>query len=228
MNLLSGKKPPFAILLLERSLQPIQGVYNIFIYTFPYVAVQRKENPDFTWLQCLMKVVKSGGDDDLDATSRRMSVRRQSINNRLRTSSIKRSLVRSLQCNRGDNLTLPSKISSVENLIVHSQKSRRNSMVQFNVDAVDADTVRDRPYAIAKRKSSISSFRSSMSDKGFHPIDEEENYNQNIETSMSQIGEVQPVAKTTTIENSEHNKGSLNDGNDKTILDDHKFVEEFP
>jgi hypothetical protein len=227
MNLLSGKKPPFAILLLERSLQPIQGVYNIFIYTFPYVAVQRKENPDFTWLQCFMKVIKSGGDDDLDATSRRMSVRRQSINNRLRTSSIKRSFVRSLQCNRGD-LTVPSKTSSVENLIVHSQKSRRNSMVQFNVDAVDADTVRDRPYAIAKRKSSISSFRSSMSDKGFHPIDEEENYNQNIETSMSQIGEVQPVAKTTTIENIEHNKGSLNDGNDKTILDDHKFVEEFP
>ena len=225
MILLSGKKPPFAILLLERSLQPIQGVFNILIYTSPHVAVQRKENPDFTWFHCFMKVVKNGGDDDLDATSRRMSVRRQSISNRLRTSSIKQSSMRSLQCNRGGLIVSP-KISSVENSIIHSQKSRRNSIVQFNEDAMHVDAA--RTYSISKRKSSISSFRSSISEKGFYPIDEEKNYDKNSETSMSQIGKVLPVVNTTTIENIEHNKGSLNDENDRTMLDERKFVEEFP
>ena len=141
---IAGRKPTFTILLLDRLFQPCQGVCNIFIYTSTYVKVYRENNPDLSWFQSFLNVIRKGGDDDMDvsarrsASTRRMSVRSlgQSHQSRRRSSLYARNVLLSSRSNRGD--TIPVHHSNVE---IIALKARRLSQVHFDVNCAKNEIV---------------------------------------------------------------------------------------
>lgn len=82
---LSGSKVPFAIIFLSRFFYPLQGLFNVLIYTYPHVMSHMKNNENTSWLKAFWEVVKSGGDSDQQGTGsakfarRRESLRKKSL-----------------------------------------------------------------------------------------------------------------------------------------------------
>ncbi len=70
MNMV-GMESPFIVKILSRLLQPLQGLFNILVFTRPHIKVCRQLNPQFTWFQAFCYVIKSGGDDDRNPNERR-------------------------------------------------------------------------------------------------------------------------------------------------------------
>ena len=66
----TGNTPPFWIYLTARLLSPLQGLFNIVVYTRPHVNTERKKNPNSSWFAAFKTVVASGGDDDEERTNR--------------------------------------------------------------------------------------------------------------------------------------------------------------
>ena len=60
----SGHHPPFALELLRSIFLPLQGLFNIIIYTYPHVMSRKRNNPEYSWLRTFWEVVQSGGDSD--------------------------------------------------------------------------------------------------------------------------------------------------------------------
>jgi hypothetical protein len=85
----AGYQPHYMLNLLSAFFLPLQGFFNLLIYTYPHVVSYRKSNPRSTYFQALLEVVKSGGDSDrnrrLRATGtmrlRRARRRRKSMRN---------------------------------------------------------------------------------------------------------------------------------------------------
>jgi len=68
----SQRKPiPFALLLLDRIFNPMQGLFNILVYCRPHVSSLRNHNLEYSWLKAFWLIVKSGGDNDSAGQSRR-------------------------------------------------------------------------------------------------------------------------------------------------------------
>lgn len=66
-----GGSGSFVVLFIAKTLQPLQGLLNIFVYTRPYVKKLRQGDITKTYLQAFIAVVLSGGDDDRDQAQRR-------------------------------------------------------------------------------------------------------------------------------------------------------------
>ena len=70
---------PFIIIFLPRFFFPLQGLFNVIVYTYPYVISYRRIHTDCNWFQAFWKVINSGGDSDQSrsgrATRRRSSLR---------------------------------------------------------------------------------------------------------------------------------------------------------
>ncbi len=73
----AGKEPPFWLQLLDRGLQPLQGVFNILVYASPHVKTMQQLNPGLSWFRAFLRVVRSGGDDDQSSKERRRRRRRK-------------------------------------------------------------------------------------------------------------------------------------------------------
>jgi len=74
----TGSQPPFTIILLSRFFSPMQGFFNVLIYTYPHVKSVRVVE-SCSYLKALYMVVKSGGDSDqiyVGKRDRRNSMRR--------------------------------------------------------------------------------------------------------------------------------------------------------
>ena len=73
--------PPFAIIFLSRFFIPLQGLFNVFIYTHSHVTSYRRNHSGVSWLKGLWEVIKSGGDSDQLRTraNRRESLRKQQL-----------------------------------------------------------------------------------------------------------------------------------------------------
>lgn len=69
----AGKEPPFYLQIIDRGLQPLQGVFNILVYTSPHVTTIRRVCPELNWFQAFFWVVMNGGDDDQANEERRSS-----------------------------------------------------------------------------------------------------------------------------------------------------------
>jgi hypothetical protein len=54
---------PFVIHVLARFFYPLQGVFNLLIYTYPHT-ISHTRNNRHTYMQALVLVIKSGGDSD--------------------------------------------------------------------------------------------------------------------------------------------------------------------
>jgi hypothetical protein len=55
---------PFIVIMLARILYPLQGFFNVVIYTYPHVVSCRRNHGDYSWLKAFWEVLKSGGDSD--------------------------------------------------------------------------------------------------------------------------------------------------------------------
>ena len=58
------QKGHVSIYVIARLFNPLQGFFNVIIYTHPHVIKERKKNPALSWFQAFRTVVASGGDDD--------------------------------------------------------------------------------------------------------------------------------------------------------------------
>ena len=74
---------PFIIILLARFFFPLQGFFNVLVYTYPHVVSYRRNNTECNWFKAFWNVIKSGGDNDQIKTGRR-AMRRASIRKRQR------------------------------------------------------------------------------------------------------------------------------------------------
>jgi hypothetical protein len=76
---------PFVIVFLARFFVPLQGFFNIFIYTHPHVISFRRRNNECSWIRAFWEVIITGGDSDQISITRRVnrnwSVRRRSLRN---------------------------------------------------------------------------------------------------------------------------------------------------
>jgi hypothetical protein len=66
-----GGGAPFLLLLLTRTLNPLQGFFNILVYTRPHVSALRRRHLSYSRLRAFWIVVKAGGDHDRPSTGRR-------------------------------------------------------------------------------------------------------------------------------------------------------------
>mmetsp|Transcript_18876 Transcript_18876/g.27585 ORF Transcript_18876/g.27585 Transcript_18876/m.27585 type:complete len:218 (+) Transcript_18876:40-693(+) len=64
-------KIPFPLILVTRLVRPLQGLFNIIVYTRPHIKKLMDQDDSCTYLQALLKVVKLGGDDDKNEAERR-------------------------------------------------------------------------------------------------------------------------------------------------------------
>eukprot|EP00554_Chaetoceros_debilis_P016210 CAMPEP_0194123900 /NCGR_PEP_ID=MMETSP0150-20130528/56459_1 /TAXON_ID=122233 /ORGANISM="Chaetoceros debilis, Strain MM31A-1" /LENGTH=644 /DNA_ID=CAMNT_0038817367 /DNA_START=59 /DNA_END=1993 /DNA_ORIENTATION=+ len=92
ISALTGAEAPFALKILSRLLQPLQGLFNMLVYTRPHVRNYRSSHPESKWLEALLHVVSKGGDDDRTAMQRSRNStmshnRRSSISNNLQGST---------------------------------------------------------------------------------------------------------------------------------------------
>jgi hypothetical protein len=67
----SNSPPPFTIIILSRFFYPLQGLFNVLVFTYPHVASYRRNHTSHSWFQAFWEVVKSGGDSDQTATTGR-------------------------------------------------------------------------------------------------------------------------------------------------------------
>ena len=63
---------PFAITLASRIFFPLQGLFNVIIYTYPHAVSFRRNHDDCSWFLAFWEVVKSGGDSDVVKPRRRL------------------------------------------------------------------------------------------------------------------------------------------------------------
>jgi hypothetical protein len=73
--------PPFFIMYLSRLSFPLQGFFNVLIYTYPHVTSLRTQT-GYSYLKAFFIVVKSGGDNDEEIfgkRNRRDSVRKTNL-----------------------------------------------------------------------------------------------------------------------------------------------------
>ena len=62
-----GYHYPYMLELATAVFSPFQGFSNIFVYTFPHVAVLRRSNTNYSWWKAFGITILSGGDhDDMD------------------------------------------------------------------------------------------------------------------------------------------------------------------
>jgi hypothetical protein len=55
---------PFVLHFLARFFYPLQGLFNLLIYTYPHTVSHSRRNYRHTYFQSLLLVIKSGGDND--------------------------------------------------------------------------------------------------------------------------------------------------------------------
>jgi hypothetical protein len=68
---LYGNGPvPFTLIFLSRFFYPLQGLFNILVFTYPHVVSYRRNHVSHSWFQAFWEVLKSGGDSDQTRTGR--------------------------------------------------------------------------------------------------------------------------------------------------------------
>ncbi len=73
---------PYAVIYIARFTFPLQGLFNILVYTYPHVMSAKRHDSNLSWLGAFWFVVKSGGDRDVERrgrTNRRPSVRKMKL-----------------------------------------------------------------------------------------------------------------------------------------------------
>jgi hypothetical protein len=71
IQIVTNTEPPFVIMYLARLFYPMQGLFNVLIYTYPHVNSCRQDHIEYSWFRAFYEVVKSGGDSDQIRTRRK-------------------------------------------------------------------------------------------------------------------------------------------------------------
>ena len=61
---ITGNPLPFAVLVLSRFFNPLQGFFFILVYSRPHVKSIQNSNPELNWFQACVIAFKAGGDND--------------------------------------------------------------------------------------------------------------------------------------------------------------------
>ena len=56
-------RAPFAIILITRTLYPLQGFFNLLIYTYPHADAYHRRHR-CSWFKAFVKIIRAGGDSD--------------------------------------------------------------------------------------------------------------------------------------------------------------------
>ena len=75
---------PFTIIFLSRISYPLQGLFNVLVYTSPHVTAYRRNHTECNWFQAFWNVIKSGGDSDQSRFSFGRANRSESLRERQR------------------------------------------------------------------------------------------------------------------------------------------------
>lgn len=62
----------FVALLLREIFYPLQGLLNVYVYTYQHVASLRRCNPEHSWFSAFLSIIRNGGDHDELARWRQM------------------------------------------------------------------------------------------------------------------------------------------------------------
>jgi len=100
--------------LLATTLFPLQGLFNILIYTYPHVSSCRRNLREYSWFQAIREVIKSGGDSDQISSGRRANATRRSSSRQLQ-------LVLQQSANRVINIRTSS-LTNDNNLMIDQQR----------------------------------------------------------------------------------------------------------
>lgn len=68
---MKGQEPPFLLIFLAQFFLPLQGFFNILVYTRPHIISLRRRNPEYSWFKAFIIVFKAGGDNDSVGQSQR-------------------------------------------------------------------------------------------------------------------------------------------------------------
>lgn len=85
---LGGDKPKLWVLIIGKFLVPLQGLFNILVYTRPHVMRLREKKTQLSYWAALMEVISSGGDDD---NTKKRGLRRGSMDTRRSLTNLRKS-----------------------------------------------------------------------------------------------------------------------------------------
>ncbi len=71
-----NKQVPFIIFELGRVFNPIQGLFNVLVYTRPFVRGLRTHHPEYSWWKAFILTVKRGGDNNAPRQRNNSSTKR--------------------------------------------------------------------------------------------------------------------------------------------------------
>ena len=75
-----GSGPSFTLYILSRIFYPLQGLFNVLVYSYPHVISYRRNHTECNWFQAFWKVIRTGGDSDqprVGRANRRGSIRKK-------------------------------------------------------------------------------------------------------------------------------------------------------
>ena len=124
-----GKEVPFVLLLLARFFLPLQGFFNIMVYTRPHIVSVRRNNPTYFWFKAFGIVFKAGGDNDSAGQAQRGSNQQPAS-----AANIKRrqSLIERDHNRRMSNINRQSRVS--DSLIAAARKAREEDKSKLQED----------------------------------------------------------------------------------------------
>lgn len=138
LMIIAGTNPksiPFGVRLWARIIRPLQGFFNILIFTYPHTKGKMKDEPELSYVSALVKVIRSGCDND---DSENMSNRRNGLNNSTlrNTRKFGNSKKRQVRRTFGDDLT--------------TSNSKKRIVCDSNDDAKDDSTSLNNGKRISK------------------------------------------------------------------------------
>ena len=156
-----GYEESFILGLLIAVFNPLQGLTNIFVYTFPHVAALRRSNSGYSWWKAFRITIISGGDHDDMESWRQM--RRGSMTRSTNNSCFKRvcETIKYVLCQHDKHVISEGEVQGTDIVVGHNDTRLPNCDVEdpdcsvsMELDGkketpnIDADTNEEEPCNI--------------------------------------------------------------------------------
>ena len=79
IEIFSSNPAPYIIVFLSRLLFPLQGFFNMLVFTYPHVQSYRRNHENTSYFHAFVHVIKSGGDSDQVIAKKGRPGRRHSL-----------------------------------------------------------------------------------------------------------------------------------------------------
>lgn len=180
VTLRNGKTVPFGLFLTARFFNPLQGVFNILVFSGPFVSSMKRSHPEYSWWKAFCLTVLSGGDNNLSGQSKRTNPGKASQKVRDKIELNNRKKMRSIRGERRTSLFNNSEASSFSfhkgrhrlsyQLSIESSVPRNDDenderrLVMANDDCVAISTDLESPICQGEARESMSIDRTNADD----------------------------------------------------------------